>query len=96
MKKEVLMSLLKQDLNRTGVTLDDDYLSALIQTAISRLVRQGIRLENNEEYQILIVGTAAWMYRKRINGEAMPMYLRAMRNDILVSQKMRVVGTYDG
>ena len=29
------------------------------------------------------------MYRKRINGESEPIYLKRMRHDLLISQKMR-------
>ena len=51
--------------------------------------RQDVEESGDEDYLQLVVGTAAWMYRKRINGESEPIYLKRMRHDLLISQKMR-------
>ena len=94
MDENTLLDLLRYDLNRIGARPDDEYLRVLLRAASNDLLRAGISLpgpETNgvdiEDYQILVVGTAAWMYAKRRTGEAMPKYLRSMRNSILLSQK---------
>ena len=42
----------------------------MIRAAKSNQERQGIVENDEEDYLQLVVGTAAWMYRKRINGES--------------------------
>ena len=87
---KALLKLLRHDLQRTGtLSGDDDYLLHLLQAARSSLERQGIQPENSEDYIQTVIGTAAWLYRKRITGEAEPQYLRRMRLDLIVSQKAR-------
>lgn len=84
-----LLVLLKMDLQRIGAELGDDaYLLGLVGAAKSNLARQGVREEAAGDYPYLVVGTSAWMYRKRITGEAEPAYLKRMRHDMLFSQKM--------
>ncbi len=89
MGEEQLLALLKFDLQRIGGELgDDEYLRGFICAAKANLSRQGIQETVADDYTYLVVGTAAWMYRKRANGEAEPCYLRRMRLDLLLSQKM--------
>ena len=38
------------------------------------------------DYGMAVVGTAAWIYRKRISGEAEPAYLRRLRLDLLLAR----------
>lgn len=38
------------------------------------------------DYGQTVIGTAAWIYRKRISGEAEPAYLRRLRKDLLLSR----------
>ena len=86
-----MLTLLKQDLQRTGtIPGEDEYLQHTLQAALSSLERQGIREETSADWIQTVVGTAAWTYRKRINGDAEPQYLRRMRMDLLISQKARV------
>ena len=87
------LDILKIDLQRLGTLPGDNtYLLSMIRAAKSNLERQGI-VENDEvDYLQLVVGTAAWMYRKRINGESEPIYLKRIRHDLLISQKMRSEG----
>lgn len=94
MDENTLLYLLRYDLNRIGARPDDEYLRVLIRAASNDLRRAGITLpgpETNgvdvEDYQVLVIGTASWMYVKRRTGEAMPKYLRSLRNSILLSQK---------
>ena len=82
--------VLKIDLQRLGpLPGDSTYLLSLLRAAKSNLGRQGVEESGDEDYLQLVVGTAAWMYRKRINGESEPIYLKRMRHDLLISQKMR-------
>lgn len=84
------LALLKIDLQRNGVELGDEaYLLTKLEAARANLTRQGIKPGEEADYTDLVVGTAAWMYRKRITGEEEPRYLRRMRHDLLLSQKMR-------
>lgn len=84
------LKLLKQDLQRTGtIPGDDEYLTHLLQAAQSSLERQGIHPDLSADYDQLIIGTAAWIYRKRITGEAEPLYLRRMRLDLMVCQRTK-------
>lgn len=54
------------------------------------LTRQGIVDDGSQDYFQTVVGTAAWMYRKRISGEAEPEYLRRLRKDLLLSRGREV------
>lgn len=93
MEEGILLTLLRYDLNRIGERPDDAYLTTLLRAAANDLTRAGIKLpgpeatHDIEDYQILVVGTASWMYAKRRTGEAMPKYLRSLRNSILLSHK---------
>lgn len=87
------LDILKIDLQRLGTLPGDNiYLLSMIRAAKSNLERQGIVENDEEDYLQLVVGTAAWMYRKRINGESEPIYLKRIRHDLLISQKMRSEG----
>lgn len=85
-----LLTLLRQDLQRT-VCLpgEDTYLTQLLQAAKASLERQGILEEDSADWYQVVISTAAWLYRKRINGEAEPQFLRRMRIDLIVSQQAR-------
>lgn len=87
-KDALRLTLLRADLQRTGLDLpgDSDYLPFLLQAATARLERQGIRDDDSADYTQTVVGTAAWMYRKRISGEAEPEYLRRLRFDLLLAR----------
>lgn len=87
MTEETLLALLKLDLQRTGdLPGDETYLPFLLQAARAHLSRQGISDDGSQDYGQTVVGTAAWMYRKRITGEAEPAYLRALRHDLLLDR----------
>lgn len=82
--------LLKQDLQRTGtIPGEDNYLRQLLQAAQASLERQGVRPDGTADYDQLVISTAAWLYRKRVSGEAEPQFLRRMRLDCIISQRMR-------
>lgn len=82
-----MLKLLKLDLQRTGdLPGDAEYLPSLIETAQASLTRQGIRDDGSSDYGQTVIGTAAWIYRKRINGAAEPAYLRRLRLDLLLAR----------
>lgn len=82
-----MLFLLQRDLQRTGpLPGDETYLRSLLDTAEASLSRQGIRNDDSADYAQAVVGTAAWIYRKRINGESEPAYLRRLRLDLLLSR----------
>lgn len=87
MDDAALLSLLKLDLQRTGeLPGDAEYLPSLIAAAKASLTRQGIQDDGSQDYAQTVVGTAAWIYRKRITGEAEPAYLRRLRLDLLLAR----------
>lgn len=92
MDEKSMLMLLRQDLQRASTCPlpgEDTYLLHLLQTARASLERQGARREDSADWYQAVVATAAWMYRKRITGEAEPNYLRRMRLDLIVSQQAR-------
>lgn len=90
MDAKSMLLLLKQDLQRTGtIAGEDDYLTQLLQAAKGSLERQGVRPDGTADYDQLVISTAAWLYRKRVTGEAEPQFLRRMRMDAVISQKAR-------
>lgn len=87
MDKETMLALLKLDLQRTAdLPGDSEYLPALISTARASLERQGVKDDGTMDYGMAVVGTAAWIYRKRISGEVEPAYLRRLRLDLLLAR----------
>lgn len=99
MNEVTLLALLRYDLNRLGAMPDDDYLKTLLRAAKQDLESTGIQFpaedtaEDVERYQILVIGTASWMYTKRRTGEEAPAYIRRMTNKMLLEQKSKVVDT---
>ncbi len=88
MDATVRLVLLKADLQRTGASgVGDGYLGFLLRAAEGRLKRQGIRDDSSEDYNQVLISTAAWLYRKRVNGEVEPEHLRRMRLDLIVSNR---------
>ena len=87
-----MLMILRQDLQRTSpcqLPGEETYLLHLLQAATASLERQGVRQEDSADWYQAVIATAAWMYRKRITGEAEPRYLRRMRLDLIVSQRAR-------
>lgn len=92
MDDAAMLTLLRQDLQRAAAAPlpgEDEYLTHLLLAAKTSLERQGCRkldLTDDDWYQT-VIATAAWMYRKRITGEAEPQYLRRLRLDLIVSRQ---------
>ena len=92
MDEKSMLMLLRQDLQRTApcpLPGEDTYLLHLLQAARASLERQGAREEDSGDWYQAVIATAAWMYRKRITGEAEPKYLRRMRLDLIVDRRAR-------
>lgn len=88
MAEDIKMTLLRLDLQRIGEAPDAPLLENYLGAASSNLKRQGITEDESEDYTALVVGTAAWMYRKRVTGEGEPRYLKRMRCDLWGAQKL--------
>lgn len=88
---ELILASLKADLNRTGnFPGDDDYLSGLISGSREWLAAQGVRDDGSASYRLILVGQAAYIYRKRVTGESQPHYLRRMLHDWKLSHPPEV------
>ena len=83
-----LLSGLKVDL---GISTDayNDRLITYLETAQARIAEEGIVLNDSVEDALLTVQYAAWMWRTRDTGKAMPRMLRLELNNRLFSRKMR-------
>lgn len=87
MESEDILSILKVDLGISSTTLDQ-YLTNLIKVAGTYIAREGITLENSIDDGMLVEMYAAWLYRKRREGNVpMPRMLRWNINNRLMEQK---------
>lgn len=89
---EQLLAMLKVDLGIT-TTAYDTRLTQYLNSAKEMIGTEGITLNQTDpEDAQLILMYAAWMWRKRDNGEAMPRMLRWTLNNRLFSEKMNAEG----
>lgn len=87
MDKELILTVLKQDLEISG-TSRDEMLNNIIDLAKAAITREGITLEDTNDDGMLIENYAAFLYRKRREeAYAMPRYLRYLLNNRLFSEK---------
>lgn len=97
---ESLLALLKADLEKPN-NVNDDYLEALINTAVERIKAEGVTLADpyTLDDQQLIVMYAAYMYRRRnaaaadyrnaeLNPQGMPYMLRLALNNRIFAESM--------
>lgn len=81
------LTVLKSDLQMM-TSANDEYLLRLLDQAKNAIEREGIKLENDIEHDMLQIQYAAYLFRKRGSPEtAMPKFLRWEMNNILFSQK---------
>lgn len=83
------LAMLKIDL---GITNDhyDERLRQYLKFATDEIKREGIKLlADNLSDDNLQIMYAAWMWRKRQDGDDMPRMLRRALNNRLMSQKMK-------
>ena len=89
---EQLLAMLKVDLGIT-TTAYDTRLTQYLNSAKEMIETEGITLNQTDPEDVqLILMYAAWMWRKRDNGEAMPRMLRWTLNNRLFSEKMNAEG----
>ena len=81
------LAMLKADLNRTGnFPSDNDYLSGLLAGSRQWLALDGVRDDGSPLYLQILASRAAWIYRKRVTGEAEPQFLRRMIIDFKLAK----------
>lgn len=87
MDKEIILNVLKTDLEISG-TSRDEMLGNIIDLAMAAIKREGITLNDSIDDGMLIESYAAFLYRKRREDVvAMPRSLRYMLNNRLFSEK---------
>lgn len=87
MDKAAKLAILKQDLQML-TTANDGYLGTILDLAAGAIQREGIRLEDNIECDMLVIQYAAYLFRKRSAADTtMPRFLRWQMNNMLFSQK---------
>lgn len=90
MSREDILKVLKIDV---GVSVSteayDIFLKNMIELAEAAIKKEGIQLTDSTEDGMLIEMYAAYLYRKRKEGTAMPRQLRWMLNNRLFSQKAK-------
>lgn len=83
-----MLSVLKVDLGISGEGYDDR-LGQYIESAKKNISIEGITLDADSVPDCnLVIQYAAWLWRKRINGEGMPRMLRWELNQRLFHEKM--------
>ena len=83
-----MLSMLKVDLGISGDGYDDR-LEQYIESAKKNISIEGITLDADSVPDCnLVIQYAAWLWRKRINGEGMPRMLRWELNQRLFHEKM--------
>lgn len=89
MTDATILAMLKVDL---GISTEayDERLEQYIQAAKTQIEREGITLDTEQiDDCMLIIMFAAWLWRKRADGDGMPRMLRYALNNRLFSQKMK-------
>ena len=88
MTKADMLSMLKVDLGISGDGYDDR-LGQYIESAKKNISIEGLTLDADSVPDCnLVIQYAAWLWRKRINGEGMPRMLRWELNQRLFHEKM--------
>lgn len=88
MSNSELLVILKVDLGISN-TAYDERLTQYIESARSKIKEEGINLNDSINDDELIVMYAAYIWRNRASGNAMPRMLRYALNNRLMSEKMR-------
>lgn len=86
-----LLAGLKADLGMRS-DMYNDRLCARLEEAKQELTAEGIELEDTTRDRELVIMYAAWLWRNRIDGEAMSPMLKMARNNRLFGQKARTGG----
>lgn len=86
-----ILADLKVDLTLSG-TAYDSRLTSIIAAAREAIAREGATLhtQTSMEDSQLVVMYAAWLWRRRDSGDAMPRMLRWALNNRVLAEKMAV------
>ena len=89
MTRDEKLPILKKDLQML-TSANDEYLLILLDQAEALIKREGVKLMDDIESDMLVIQYAAYLFRKRAGTEtAMPRFLRFQINNLLFSQKGR-------
>ena len=89
MTRDEKLPILKKDLQML-TSANDEYLLILLDQAEVLIEREGVKLMDDIESDMLVIQYAAYLFRKRAGTEtAMPRFLRFQINNLLFSQKGR-------
>lgn len=89
MDEQLMLIVLKQNL-QSLTSANDEYLKRLLSQAENLMKREGIKNDGTEEYFMIVIDYAAFLFRKRASKEkTMPQFLRYELNNILFSQKSK-------
>ena len=84
-----ILRMLKVDLGISGDAYDDR-LGQYIVSAKKNIGIEGVTLDADDVHDCnLVIQYAAWLWRKRINGEGMPRMLRWELNQRLIHEKLK-------
>lgn len=86
MNEELLLTSLRATLGISSKIFNDELL-VRIRAAQSRILREGITLEDTTDDRDLVVMYAAYLWRSRSTGEEMPRMLRYALNNRLFAAK---------
>lgn len=91
-----ILTVLKTDL-KISTTAYDDFLTSMVEAATAAITREGITLNDSIEDGMLVEQYAAYLYRKRNEGDTgysnreggsiFPRHLRWQLNNRLLSEK---------
>ena len=82
-----MLQILKGDLQMITDS-NDTYLETLLDASRKFIEREGIKLKDDIDCNLVVVHYAAYLFRKRASPEsAMPRFLRFELNSLLLSQK---------
>ena len=89
MTAEERLTILKHDLQRSS-SVQDTYLSALLEQAEKAMEREGIYDDGTMDYDMAVIDYASFLFRKRNDPNmSMSRFLRYELNNLLFSQKVR-------
>lgn len=87
MTDEEKLAILKKDLQML-TSANDDYLKVLLKQAAAAVEREGVKLGNDIESDMVVIQYAAYLFRKRAGQDtSMPRFLRLQLNNMKLGKK---------
>lgn len=91
MDRNKQLIIIKSDLQML-TSANDEYLLKLLELSEAEIKREGITIGEDIESDMVIIHYAAYLFRKRAGADtSMPRYLRWELNNLLLSQKARLI-----